>query len=66
MEHFNQVNKIVIYWLIVEELGKKGYVFGKLININHGEDYGYPAIKLEKKASKIHGMIFKADNLKKK
>ena len=45
---------------------KKGYVFGKLININHGEDYGYPAIKLEKKASKSHGMIFKADNLKKK
>jgi len=44
---------------------KKGYVKGKLFNINSGENYGYPAVKLNKKGSKIFGMIFQSKDLKK-
>ena len=45
---------------------KKGYVFGKLINIGFGSDYGYPGLKLEKGGSKIFGMVFQSKNLEKK
>ena len=44
---------------------KKGYVNGKLFNIKSGENYGYPALKLNKKGSKIFGMIFQSKELKK-
>ena len=43
----------------------KGYIFGKMVNIGFGSNYGYPAIKLNKKGSKIYGMILKSKNLKK-
>ena len=32
---------------------KKGYVTGTFINIGKGENYGFPAIKLDDKGSKI-------------
>ena len=44
---------------------KKGYVNGKLFNIGSGANYGYPAIKLNKKGSKIYGMIFQSKDIKK-
>ena len=40
---------------------KKGYVIGTLINIGKGENYGFPAIKLDEKGSKIYGMILGQD-----
>ena len=53
--------------LILEIVGtNKGYVFGKLINIGFGSDYGYPGLKLEKGGSKIFGMVFQSKNLEKK
>ena len=42
---------------------KKGYVFGELLNISSGPDYGYPALKLDSKGSKIYGMIFHSKDL---
>ena len=44
---------------------KKGYVKGNLFNISSGTNYGYPAIKLNKKGSKVYGMIFHSKELKK-
>ena len=44
---------------------KKGYVNGKRLNISSGPDYGYPGLKLDKKGSKIYGMIFQSKKLKK-
>ena len=44
---------------------KKGFVNGKLLNLNSGSDYGYPGLKLDKKGSKIYGMIFQSKELKK-
>ena len=44
---------------------KKGYVTGTLINIGKGENYGFPAIKLDDKGSKIYGMILKSKDLEK-
>ena len=44
---------------------KKGYVTGTLINIDKGENYGFPAIKLDDKGSKIYGMILKSKDLEK-
>lgn len=43
---------------------KKGYVIGKLLNISSGLDYGYPGLKLNKKGSKIYGMVFQSKDLK--
>ncbi len=42
---------------------KKGFVNGKLLNLNSGSDYGYPGLKLDKKGSKIYGMIFNSKDL---
>ena len=44
---------------------KKGFIFGKLINISKGSNYGYPVIKIKKKGDKIFGMVFKSKNLDK-
>ena len=42
---------------------KKGFVNGKLLNLNSESDYGYPGLKLDKKGSKIYGMIFNSKDL---
>ena len=42
---------------------KKGYVTGKLLNLSSGPEYGYPGLKLDKKGSKIYGMIFQSKDL---
>ena len=55
-QHENILNNLNGNW-------KKGYVFGKLLNISSGPDYGYPALKLDTKGSKIYGMIFHSKNL---
>ncbi len=55
-QHENFLNNLKGSW-------KKGYVFGELINISSGPDYGYPALKLDAKGSKIYGMIFHSKDL---
>ena len=55
-QHENFLNNLNGSW-------KKGYVFGKLLNISSGQDYGYPALKLDAKGSKIYGMIFHLKDL---
>tara|TARA_Y100000591_G_C21786863_1_gene674296 strand:+ start:37 stop:375 length:339 start_codon:yes stop_codon:yes gene_type:complete len=50
----------------INGLWKKAYVVGYLFNISKGPDYGYPAIKIDKKGLKIHGMVFQSKDLKKK
>ena len=44
---------------------KKGYVLGKLLNLDTGEDYGYPVLELDNKGSKIHGMILESKDIEK-
>jgi len=45
---------------------KKGYVMGTLFNINRSDNYGYPAIKIDKNGSKIYGMLLKSKDLEQK
>ena len=73
----SQINSIFVYGTlqlgkqnqnILKKLNgvwKKGYIFGKLLNISHGPDYGYPGLKIDKKGKKIYGMIFQSKNLEK-
>ena len=55
-QHENFLNNLNGSW-------KKGFVFGELLNISSGPDYGYPALKLDAKGSKIYGMIFHSKDL---
>ena len=55
-QHDNFLNNISGKW-------KKGYVVGQLLNISSGPDYGYPALKLDAKGSKIYGMVFHSKDL---
>ena len=67
-----QINSIFVYGTlqpgkqnqpILKKLNgtwKKGYVMGTLFNINRSDNYGYPAIKIDKNGSKIYGMLLKS------
>ena len=44
---------------------KKGYVLGKLLNLETGDDYGHPVLELDNKGSKIYGMILKSKDIEK-
>ena len=73
----NQINSIFVYGTLqpgkqngkilkkIKGTWKKGFVFGKLINISKGINYGYPVIEIKKKGDKIFGMVFLSKNLKK-
>ena len=45
---------------------KKAFVFGNMINLENGVNYGYPALKIFEGGSKIFGMVFYSDELKNK
>ena len=59
MQNENILNELTGTW-------KKGYVRGEMVNINKGYNYGFPGVILKKNGSKIFGMIFKSNLLKKK
>ena len=73
-----QINRIFVYGSlqpgmqnesILKNLNgnwKKGFVLGELLNINSGENYGYPVLKINKIGSKIYGMVFESYEIKKK
>ena len=44
---------------------KKGYVLGKLLNLDTGENYGYPVLELDNNGSKIYGMILESKYIEK-
>ena len=44
---------------------KKGYVLGKLLNLDTGENYGYPVLELDNNGSKIYGMILESKDIEK-
>ena len=73
-----QINRIFVYGSlqpgmqnesILKNLNgnwKKGFVLGELLNINSGENYGYPVLKINKIGSKIYGMVFESYEIKKR
>ena len=73
-----QINRIFVYGSlqpgmqnesILKNLNgnwKKGFVLGELLNINSGENYGYPVLKINKIGSKIYGMVFESYEIKNK
>ena len=60
----SQINSIFVYGTLqpgkqngkilkkIKGTWKKGFVFGKLINISKGINYGYPVIEIKKKVTK--------------
>ncbi len=73
----NQTNSIFVYGSLqpgkqndkifkkIKGIWKKGFIFGKLINVSEGINYGYPVVEIKKKGDKIFGMVFVSKNLKK-